>query len=284
MSLLILRIATLLYAASAALYVAFFARPRHARLARVGFWVVSASFVVHAVAIGAGCREYGGKDFFTVRGGIVLAAWLAAAAFMVLHRSFRLPSAGAFVLPLVVVALIPATLFDPAHPDVTPAEIRSVAPHVVTAILAMALFAIAAGVALMYLLQEREVKGKRFGAFFSRLPPLEALDRLTQRLVRAGFAVFTVALLTGTLGAAAHWHGHWTWDPQIVCMVLVWLLFGALVQLRHLGLHGRRYAVLTMVGFLVFVGMVSALSSIPGVTRHAGDYGVGSSAGAGGAQ
>jgi ABC-type uncharacterized transport system permease subunit len=279
MSHVILRIAVALYAVSAALYVGYFARPRHARLAAAGFWALAAAFAVHAAAIGAGCREFGGKDFFTVRGGVVLAAWLAAAAFMVVHRHLRLPAAGAFVVPLVVVALIPATLYDPSHPDVTSAEIRSVAPHVVTAILAMALFAIAAGVALMYLLQEREVKGKRFGALFSRLPPLEALDRLTQRLVRAGFAVFTLALLTGTLNAAAHWHGHWSWDPQLVSMVLIWLLFGALVQLRHQGLHGRRYAVLTLIGFLVFVGAVGTLSSIPGATRHAGDYGVGSSAG-----
>ncbi len=279
MSLVILRIATALYAAAAALYVAYFARPRHVRLARAGFWVALGACVVHAAALGEGCREFGGRDFFTTRGGIVLAAWLAAGALLLVHRSFRVPAAGAFLLPLVVVALIPTTIEDPTHPDVPTAAIRSAAPHVVTAVLSLALFGIAAAVALMYLLQEREVKGKRFGSLFSRLPPLEALDRLTQRLVRAGFAVFTVALLTGTLNAAAHWHGHWTWDPQIVSMVLIWLLFGALVQLRHLGLHGRRYAVLTMVGFLVFAGAVGALSSIPGATRHAGDYGVGSSAG-----
>jgi len=284
MSLHILRIATLLYAVSAALYVVFFARPRHAWLARVGFWAVILAIVVHAGAIGEACREFGGRDFFTTRGGVVLAAWLAAGALLVVHRSFRLPAAGAFVLPLVVVALIPTTLEDPTHPDVPAAAVRSAAPHVVTAILALALFAIAAGVALMYLLQEREVKGKRFGALFSRLPSLDSLDRLTQRLVRAGFAVFTVALLTGTLKAATHWHGRWTWDPQIVSMVVVWLLFGALVQLRHQGLHGRRYAVLTLVGFLVFAGSVGTLSAFPGITRHAGDYGVGSAAAAGGVQ
>lgn len=279
MSLLILRIAIVLYALSAGLYVGYFARPRHAALARFGMAALAAAIAVHAAAMGAGCREFGGKEFFTLRGGAMLAAWLAAGAFLVVHRALRVPSLGALVLPLVVVVLIPSALFDPAHPDISPAAVRTAIPHVVTAVLALALFAVAAGSALLYLLQEREVKGKRFGTFFSRLPPLVELDRLTQRLVRAGFAVFTVALFTGVLNASAVWHGHWTWDPQTVSMVLVWLLFGAMVQLRHQGLHGRRYALLTLLGFLVFAGASGILSAVPGLTRHAGDYGVGAAPG-----
>jgi len=201
MSIAILRAAVVLYVASAALYLGYFSRPRHARLAVVGFWGLTAAFAVHAVAIGAGCHEFGGMEFFTLQGGVVLAAWLGAGAYLVLQRIYRVPSLGAFVLPLVLLVLIPAALADPAHPEVPPDVVRHAAFHVVAAILALALFGIAFGVSVMYLLQEREVKGKRFGALFSRLPSLEALDQLNQRLVRAGFAVFTVALVARLSGA-----------------------------------------------------------------------------------
>jgi HemX protein len=283
MSIGILRASVALYAVSAALYVGFFSRPRHARLATAGFWVLAAAFAVHALAIGAGCREFGGMEFFTVRGGVVLAAWLGAGAYLVLHRLYRVPTLGAFVLPLLLVALLPSTLLDPAHPEVAPELVRHAAFHVVAAILAVALFAIAFGVALMYLLQEREVKGKHFGALFSRLPSLDALDRLNQRLVRAGFVVFTVALLAGTLNAAVVWKSAWSWDPQQIISVLVWFLYGAMVQLRHRGWHGRRYALLTLVGFVVLAGAMGTLRALPGATRHAGNYG-GVAATTGGAQ
>ena len=273
MSLAILRAAAVLYALSAVLYVGYFSRPRHARLAVGGFWFLSAAFVVHAVAIGAGCHEFGGKEFFSLRGSIVLAAWLAAGAYLLLQRLYRVPSVGAFVLPLLLLALVPAALADPGHPEVPPEVVRHAALHVMAAILAVALFAIAFGVAVMYLLQEREVKGKRFGPFFFRLPSLDALDRLNQRLVRAGFVAFTIALVAGTLNAAVVWKSAWSWDPQQIVSVGVWLLYGAMVELRHQGWHGRRYAVLTLVGFLVLAGAMGTFQAFPNATRHAGDFG-----------
>lgn len=276
MSIQILRISALLYAAAATAYVVYFARPRHARAATVGFWLLAAAFGVHAVAIGVGCGEYGGVEFFGLRGGLVLLVWLLAGAYLLLQRFYRLPTLGAFVTPFTLVVLLPALFGDPTHPEIAPAAIRhpTLTVHIVTAVLGVALFGIACGTALMYLLQEREVKGKRFGALFSRLPSLDALDRMVQRLVRAGFVVHTVALVAGTITATAIWKSAWSWDPQQVVSLVVWILYGAMVQLRHSGWHGRRYAVLTLLGFALVLGSMVSLKVVPGVTRHAGDYGL----------
>ncbi len=164
-----------------------------------------------------------------------------------------------------------------------PDLVRHAAFHVVAAILALALFAIAFGVAVMYLLQEREVKGKRFGALFSRLPSLDALDQLNQRLVRAGFAVFTVALLAGTLNASVVWKSAWSWDPQQITSR------PDLAALRGDGAappaglarpplrdpHPGRAS-------WCWPGPWGPCGVFPGATRHAGSYGSGT--GAGGAQ
>ncbi len=274
MSIQTLRIAAALYACAAAAYIVYFARPRHARAASVGGGLLLVAFLVHAVAIGLGCREYGGTEFFSLRGGLAFVAFLAAGAYLVLQRYYRLPTIGAFVTPLVLVVLLPALFGEPGRPGLVPETVRrpSLTLHIVTALLGVAFFAIAAGVALMYLLQEREVKGKHFGALFSRLPSLDALDRMNQRLVRAGFVVFTVALITGALVASRVWKSAWEWDPQQVRSLLVWMLYGGLVQLRHTGWHGRRYAVLTLVGFVLVIGSMVGLGAVPGVTRHGGNY------------
>ncbi len=274
MSIQILRVAAALYAGAAAGYLVYFARPRHARAAQVGGALLAAAFAVHAVAIGFGCREFGGAEFFSLRGGLAFLAFLAAGAYLVLHRMYRIPTVGAFVTPLILVVLLPALFGTPGRPGIVPETLRrpSLTVHITTALLGVAFFAIAVGVALMYLLQEREVKGKHFGALFSRLPSLDSLDRLNQRLVRLGFVVFSVALVTGTLVAKTVWKSAWQWDPQQVSSLVVWLLYGVLVQLRHTGWHGRRYAVLTLVGFVIVIGSMIGLGAIPGATRHGGTY------------
>jgi ABC-type transport system involved in cytochrome c biogenesis permease subunit len=202
--------------------------------------------------------------------------WLASGAYLLLQRFYHLPSLGAFITPFTLAVLLPALFGDPKHPEVVPETLRhpTLTVHIVTAVLGVALFGIAFGSAVMYLLQEREVKGKRFGALFSRLPSLDALDRMVQRLVRAGFVVYTVALVAGTITATAVWKSAWSWDPQQIVSLVVWLLYGAMVQLRHSGWHGRRYAVLTLVGFVLVLGSMVSLKTVPGVTRHAGDYGL----------
>jgi ABC-type uncharacterized transport system permease subunit len=188
---------------------------------------------------------------------------------------YRLPALGAFVTPFALVLLVPALFGTPGHPEVPPDMVRhpAVTIHIVTAVLGVALFGIACVVGLMYLLQEREVKGKRFGALFPRLPSLDALDRMTQRLVRLGFVSFSIALVCGTITATAVWKSAWSWDPQQIVSVSVWALYGLMVQLRHSGWHGRRYAVLTLVGFAVLLSSMVSLKVLPGATRHNGNYG-----------
>jgi len=274
MSVLFLRIAALLYAAAAAGYLVTFARPRHARAATIGYGLLGAAFAVHAVSIGLACSEYGGAEFFTLRGGFVMLAWLVAGAYLLLQRAYGMPSVGAFVVPLILVVLVPALFGSAGNPGVAPETIRtpSVTVHIFTAVGGVALFGLAFGVALMYLLQEREVKGKRFGALFSRLPPLDSLDKLTDRLVRLGFLAFTVASIAGAVIAKSVWKSAWSWDPQQVSTLLIWLLYGGMVQARHRGWHGRRYAMLTLFGFSVLMVSMVTLRAVPGLTMHAGEY------------
>ena len=281
MSILILRVAAAVYACAAAAYIVYFARPRYARLATAGAALLSVAFLVHGVAIGVGCAEFGGNEFFSLRGGVALMVFLAAGGYLLVQRFYHLPTLGAFIAPLILVMLLPALFGTPGHPELPPETLRrpSLTLHIMSAVGGVAIFAIACGAAVMYLLQEREVKGKKFGALFLRLPSLDSLDKLVQRLVRLGFVVYTVALVAGTIVANQIWKSAWSWDPKQITSVVIWLLYGLLVQLRHNGWHGRRYALLTLTGFLLVVGSMVTLKAVPGVTRHAGDYGANASSG-----
>ena len=213
--------------------------------------------MVHLVAIGLACKEFGGLEWFTLRGGIVLTAVLLAGTYLVVQRFYQLPSVGAFVTPLTLIILLPTLFGEGGAPGVAPEALRhpAIVFHIMTASLGVSLFGLAFGVALMYLLQEREVKGKHFGALFSRLPPLDSLDKLIDRLVRLGFISFTVASILGAMIARSVWKVTWSWDPQQISTLLIWLLYGGMVQARHLGWHGRRYARLTIFAFALLIGV-----------------------------
>jgi len=270
----LLRFAAGLYAVAATGYLLYFARPRHTLAARFGGWFLSGGVVVHLAAIGMACKEFGGLEWFTLRGGMVLTAVLLAGAYLLVQRFYHLPSVGAFVTPLTLIILLPTLFGEGGAPGVAPAALRhpAITGHIMTASLGVALFGLAFGVALMYLLQEREVKGKRFGALFSRLPPLDSLDKLVDRLVRLGFLSFTVASIAGAVIARSVWKSAWSWDPQQISSLVIWLLYGGLVQLRHTGWHGRRYALLTMMGFALLVGARTSLQLVPGATLHTGTF------------
>jgi HemX protein len=274
MSIDLLRFAAGLYAVAAAGYLLYFARPRYALAARFGGWFLSGGVVVHLAAIGLACKEFGGLEWFTLRGGMVLTAVLLAGTYLLVQRFYHLPSVGAFVTPLTLIILLPTLFGVGGAPGEAPAALKhpAITLHIMTASLGVALFGLAFGVAVMYLLQEREVKGKRFGALFSRLPPLDSLDKLTDRLVRLGFLSFTVASILGAVIARSVWKSAWSWDPQQVTTLLIWMLYGGMVQARHLGWHGRRYALLTVFGFALLIGSIGTLRAVPGLTMHAGEY------------
>ena len=103
----------------------------------------------------------------------------------------------------------------------------------------------------MYLLQERELKKKRFGLFYTRLPSLEALDNLNNHCLAVGFPLLTLGIITGSIWAKQAWGTYWQWDPKETWSLITWFIYAALVHARlTVGWRGRKAAWLSIVGFL----------------------------------
>ena len=196
------------------------------------------------------------------RKGFSTLAFLLLAFGLVLDLRYRKPVIGAFITPLAVTALVPGLLLQAGQPPLSAALRQPLLPlHITIALVGMAAFAVAAGVGVMYLLMERQVKAKQFGLLFSRLPSLEFLDTLNSRLVVAGFIALSITLATGAFFVAGSSHGlSWTMDAKVLATLVAWGLFAGLAALACLvGWRGRRVALLTMAGFALV--LVSFLSS-----------------------
>lgn len=179
-------------------------------------------------------------------------AWCIVVLFFVLEFRHKVGLMGSFIMPVVLVLLITASLL--------PREIKPLSPvlqskwfsvHTVLAFAGDAAFALACGVGIMYLLQEHYVKSKHLGGLFQRLPSLQSLDYMNYRLITIGFPLLTLAIISGALWAESAWGGYWRWDPREVWALITWLIYAIILHARLLaGWRGRRAAILSIIGFI----------------------------------
>jgi cytochrome c-type biogenesis protein CcsB len=126
--------------------------------------------------------------------------------------------------------------------------------HTVFAFLSNAAFALAFGIGLMYLVQERYVKTKNLGSLFGRLPSLQTLDEINYKLITFGFPLLTMAIITGALWAETAWGNYWNWDPRETWSLITWFIYAIVLHARLVaGWRGKRAALLSMLGFLTII-------------------------------
>ena len=132
--------------------------------------------------------------------------------------------------------------------------------HVPANFIGYGTFAIAAMVAIAYLLKAKNIMA-------DRLPSLELLDDVMYKAIAVGFAFFTIATILGALWAAEAWGGYWSWDPKETWALIVWLNYAAWLHMRLMkGLRGVVAAWWAVVGLFVttfaFIGVNMFLSGL----------------------
>jgi ABC-type uncharacterized transport system permease subunit len=186
----------------------------------------------------------------------VFLAWSVALIYLVVGPVYRLSLMGAFTAPLVVLlqgfALL-APLDRPRPPKV--AANPWLEFHASISIIAYGAFALACIAGVMYLVQERQLKTHQLRSIFYYLPPLSDLFSAITRLLWAGFALYTLGLISG------FFVGQPLPTTQAICAVGVWLLYAAILQ----GRYWRRLAPKS-VAALCIVGFSAALTLLWGIT------------------
>jgi cytochrome c-type biogenesis protein CcsB len=183
-------------------------------------------------------------------------AWCVVFLFFLLEYRYKIGLLGSFIIPIAVALMVSSALLPKGVKPLSPI-LRSnwLGVHTVFAFMANASFALAAGVGVMYLVQEHYVKAKRhLAGLFQRLPSLQRLDEINYRLITVGFPLFTLAMITGMLWADSAWGSYWRWDAREVWSLITWLIFAIVLHARLIaGWRGRRAAVLAIIGFVTII-------------------------------
>lgn len=270
MATILVHISLLAYTAGAAAFLTWLVRA-DAKWVRAGRLLLLAGLVLHAgaflapaatnvAAIGLGTEGWKGGQLFSLLAAITVAGYL------ILDWKYDLPVAGAFVAPFTVAVMVPAHLVPSTEREVPPQLYHSVAlsVHVGAAAIGTGILALAFGLALLYLASEKQVKSKRPGRLFARLPSLDLIDKAGYRLAVWGFVFLSLTIATGSLVSHESTGHALPFAPKQGFAILAWALFASLIQARLVaGWRGRRLAFLVITGFVLIIGTYVGILTAP---------------------
>jgi ABC-type uncharacterized transport system permease subunit len=180
-----------------------------------------------------------------------VASFFACVVYLALRSRWRIDVVGAFVTPLALTSLLASRFVGGGDIAPGPAFKSALLPlHVAINVLGVALFSLACGAAITYLVQEKQVKKKRLEGVFQRLPPLDSLDRAEHKLLLWSFPLLTTGMVIGSFwakkielaGGIAILHAAFGYGAWLICAAVLLLRAGA-------GWRGRRAAYGTIAGF-----------------------------------
>jgi cytochrome c-type biogenesis protein CcsB len=239
---------------AAAAYLVFFVK-QDKRIRKIARLILIFSGILQTLHIISRYILAGHTPITSQHEAVVFFAWATTWAYLSFRWRYTVKNFGTFVSLLIFCLLLIASFSSRDFTPLLPALQSMWLPvHAGVSIIAYGFLSLAFCGGLMYLLQERELKRKKFGYFFSRLPSLDALDQLNNHCLTAGFVFLTLGILTGSIWARQAWGTYWQWDPKETWSLITWFLY--LVQLHQrftVGWRGRKAAIMAIAGFAAVV-------------------------------
>jgi cytochrome c-type biogenesis protein CcsB len=178
-------------------------------------------------------------------------AAVGALGYLIAYARYRIKSLSVFVFPaLFLLTFLANVAYDPS--DVIPASLQSnwIYIHTPLIFLGYAALFLSFAAAIMYLIQERELKTKHHQSIVP-LPSLQVCDDLSYRALAIGFPLITLGLVSGALWAQSAWGTLWGGDLKILLSLVTWGIYLLLIHYRFIaGWQGKRAAWMAIAGFV----------------------------------
>lgn len=218
-------------------------------------YAMLAPLALHAITlyqsmfIGAGLS-------FGLGNAISSIVWLTAFIYWFSGFFSRLQGLQTLVAPIAAAAAI-AILLPLVFPSVKPlenTELPAFKAHLLVAMMAYSLLAIAALHALLMTAVERHLHHPAAHSLLTNLPPLLVMEKLLFRIIWAGFVLLTLTLLSGVVFSKEVFGQSLTFSHKTLFGFISWGVFAALLTGRQLyGWRGRIAIRWTLTGFVTLL-------------------------------
>lgn len=220
-------------------------------LIRSGLVFIFLGFLIHSGVMIRGASiliQSGEMHVFEV---LVLFSWALVGLALILQSKISLSMLLGFVLVIVItlgsIALGLPRYFPKSIPAINAFWFGT---HILTTLLGYAAFGVALLSGVLYLCLNHQLKLKRTGNFFDRLPPLEGLEWVNGRSLWVGIILLGVGLLSGLCWAHVSKVALSVGDPKVIAAWVTWIIYGSILYIRSTARwRGRKIAYLTVLGF-----------------------------------
>jgi ABC-type transport system involved in cytochrome c biogenesis permease subunit len=178
------------------------------------------------------------------------------AAYLQMNMRHNMRGIAVVLLPYVTALLIAASIASKSVMELNaPIPGLWLSAHVVAAFAGYALCTLASVLALTYLIQDYNLKHKRLGAVFQRLPALETLDDLMRQQIGLAFLMLSISIVFGFVMARLSTDADkWLTDPKVAATIATWMTYAVLLHIRtRADRHGRRIALATIASLLLIL-------------------------------
>jgi len=242
-------IALLVYAVATLHYLIFLVSERKI-LATVASFATYTGFVIHTMGVGnllIASHQIAGRNLISVF------AWAVVLVYIFVELKYKLEIFGSFVIPLAFLLIVFASVLPQ---EVAPALNATANTwkmlHILCAFVGYGAFAIVFVTAVMYLFQEKQLKSKKLGLMYHRLPSLEVLDKVGYNCLVFGFPFLTFGIIIGVIWAGIVRHSFINWRMKEVWWVFIWIVYGILLHARvSVGWKGKHAAYMAIAAFVV---------------------------------
>ena len=236
-------IAVVLYGIST-LYSIFLLRKGFREDNRLNYLLLLGAFAVHTFAMVRRGFSLQRCPMSNLYEALLVIAWTIVAAYLVLGLFSRLRFLGAFASPLLLVIGVFALMPSLDTHGVQPAFIGGWSSlHKALILLSYGAFGLSSAAGIMYLVQEHDLKYRKFRAVLSLLPPIQRLEIVMGRLLVAGFILLTAGLVTSAVYLKQTRQVYFSGDAEVIYSVFLWLIYLTLLILHwRFAQRGRRFA------------------------------------------
>jgi HemX protein len=211
---------------------------------RLATWGVRLGWIAQTALLVGQAASAEGFPWGTWAGALNLFVWLVVGAYLIWGCTPRYRLLGLTVMPVAAGLLALAWAGGGTALEEGDRSGAVLAVHAALMLAGFAGLTLAAGMAALYVWQERRLKRHEKRVLKVRVPALDALDRLAARTVLGSLAVLTLGI---GVGAASFERGDF--DAAMGVTIAIYAVYAALLVLRHEGWRGRRAALLNLAGF-----------------------------------
>ncbi|MBF0109631.1 MAG: cytochrome c biogenesis protein CcsA [Magnetococcales bacterium] len=229
----------------------------HGAPSRMGWWLVALGFLTHVAAMSSTLMIHHGEVSFNLKTSLEFVSLAVAMLYLLGCRlpGVEAPAAGIVVLPMLALSVLASRVL-PASRNIeilTVTEPMLIA-HLVMSLLAYGILTIAAIFALMDAFQDHALKSKHLGRLFDILPALNRLETTLYQMVRVGFALLSLSIVSGGVYSWEHHGTFFAFNHKVVLTWATWLSLLILFVGRHYwGWRGMKGAKWIVSGYLFLV-------------------------------